>query len=212
MVSIDLTVRGSKLDTVSRRQEKSTNSETKRKSYSEVRSSNTRRSDQVDKCNPSTTITAPGRGARMVTGRSADFSVGSLRLGLPSDYTEVLGTIKARIQQERLSAVMTANSAMVLLYWDIGHMILERQQHSGWGAIYHLKLRRYVVIELKAVPFRRNDTGWNCRHPKRVSAIKLVALPHYQSSERPWTAPPWSPHKTRFKSAVAARSACFCEQ
>ena len=23
---------------------------------------------------------------------------------------------------------------MVLLYWDIGRMILERQQHSGWGA------------------------------------------------------------------------------
>ena len=70
----------------------------------------------------------------MVTGCSADFPVGSSRLDLPSDYTEVLGTIKARIQQERLSAVMTANSAMVLLYWDIGHMILERQQHSGWGA------------------------------------------------------------------------------
>ncbi|HEY0340110.1 MAG TPA: DUF1016 N-terminal domain-containing protein, partial [Steroidobacteraceae bacterium] len=66
--------------------------------------------------------------------RSADFPVGSPRLGLPSDYTEVLRTIKARIQQERLSAVMTANSAMVLLYWDIGYLILERQQHSGWGA------------------------------------------------------------------------------
>jgi len=34
-VSIDLTVRGSKLDAVSRQQEKSTNSETKRSSYSE---------------------------------------------------------------------------------------------------------------------------------------------------------------------------------
>jgi len=87
----------------------------------------------VDKCNQRATITAPSR-ARVVTGRSADLSVGSPLLGLPSDYAEVLGTIKVRIQQERLSAVMTANSAMVLLYWDIGHMILERQQHSGWGA------------------------------------------------------------------------------
>jgi predicted nuclease of restriction endonuclease-like (RecB) superfamily len=55
-------------------------------------------------------------------------------LGLPSDYPELLGTIKARIQHERLSAVITANSAMVLLYWDIGRMILERQHQSGWGA------------------------------------------------------------------------------
>ena len=53
---------------------------------------------------------------------------------LPSDYSEVLGTIKARIQKERLRTVLAANSAMVLLYWDIGRMILERQQHSGWGA------------------------------------------------------------------------------
>lgn len=29
---------------------------------------------------------------------------------------------------------MTANSAMILLYWDIGCIILGRQQHSGWGA------------------------------------------------------------------------------
>jgi predicted nuclease of restriction endonuclease-like (RecB) superfamily len=54
--------------------------------------------------------------------------------GLPSDYSEVLAAIRARIQKERLRAVITANSAMVLLYWDIGRMILERQQKSRWGA------------------------------------------------------------------------------
>ena len=30
--------------------------------------------------------------------------------------------------------VMTANSAMILLYWDIGRLILERQERAGWGA------------------------------------------------------------------------------
>lgn len=55
-------------------------------------------------------------------------------LGLPGDYPELLGTIKGRIQHERLSAVIAANSAMVLLYWDIGRMILERQHAYGWGA------------------------------------------------------------------------------
>ena len=29
---------------------------------------------------------------------------------------------------------MSANSAMVLLYWDIGRMILDRQEREGWGA------------------------------------------------------------------------------
>jgi predicted nuclease of restriction endonuclease-like (RecB) superfamily len=29
---------------------------------------------------------------------------------------------------------MTANSAMILLYWDIGRLILERQERAGWGS------------------------------------------------------------------------------
>jgi predicted nuclease of restriction endonuclease-like (RecB) superfamily len=53
---------------------------------------------------------------------------------LPGDYAEVLSEIKRRIQQERLRVVLAANSAMVLLYWDIGQMILERQDRGGWGA------------------------------------------------------------------------------
>jgi hypothetical protein len=79
-------------------------------------------------------IRAPRRRVRGAASRPAAFSVGPPRLDLPSDYAEVLGKIKARIQQERLRAVMAANSAMVLLYWDIGRMILERQRDSGWGA------------------------------------------------------------------------------
>lgn len=53
---------------------------------------------------------------------------------LPENYTTVLGEIKERIQTERLRVVMTANAAMVLLYWDIGMAILKRQKHEGWGA------------------------------------------------------------------------------
>ena len=29
---------------------------------------------------------------------------------------------------------MAANSAMVMLYWDIGRLILDRQEKEGWGA------------------------------------------------------------------------------
>jgi predicted nuclease of restriction endonuclease-like (RecB) superfamily len=53
---------------------------------------------------------------------------------LPRGYAEALRAIKRRIQHERVQAVLTANSAMVLLYWDLGQMILERQERAGWGA------------------------------------------------------------------------------
>jgi len=53
---------------------------------------------------------------------------------LPEDYGEALAEIKRRIQQVRIKAVLAANSAMILLYWDIGRLILERQEKEGWGA------------------------------------------------------------------------------
>jgi predicted nuclease of restriction endonuclease-like (RecB) superfamily len=52
----------------------------------------------------------------------------------PNDYAAILKDLKERIQAERLRVILAANSAMVLLYWDIGKIILERQHHRGWGA------------------------------------------------------------------------------
>ncbi len=53
---------------------------------------------------------------------------------LPENYAEALKEIKTRIQQERLRVVLAANSAMVVLYWDIGQVILNKQSQTGWGA------------------------------------------------------------------------------
>jgi predicted nuclease of restriction endonuclease-like (RecB) superfamily len=64
----------------------------------------------------------------------AIFPVPPPRAELPDDYATVLNEIKGRIQQERLRVVLAANSAMVLLYWDVGKMILAKQQSDGWGA------------------------------------------------------------------------------
>ena len=33
-----------------------------------------------------------------------------------------------------MKVILAANSAMLLLYWDIGKMILAKQQNDGWGA------------------------------------------------------------------------------
>lgn len=78
-----------------------------------------------------------GTPVRRFRGRArpeASFPVAPPRSTLPRDYAEILTDIKRRIQQERLRVVLAANSAMVLLYWDIGRMILERQDRAGWGA------------------------------------------------------------------------------
>ncbi|GEM_PF-1989886 len=64
--------------------------------------------------------------ARRSLGRRRDdavFPVAPPRTEAPRDYAGTLREIKRRIQQERLKVVLAANSAMVLLYWDIGRVI-----------------------------------------------------------------------------------------
>ncbi len=53
---------------------------------------------------------------------------------MPVDYAEFIKDLKLRIRQERTKTVLAANSALILMYWDIGKSILEKQKESGWGA------------------------------------------------------------------------------
>lgn len=73
---------------------------------------------------------------RKSRGRSreeASFPAPAGRTEMPAEYAAVLDELKKRIQSERLRVTLAANSAMVLLYWDIGKVILDRQERQGWG-------------------------------------------------------------------------------
>lgn len=62
------------------------------------------------------------------------FPVPDTILHLPEGYGDFMKEIKERILKGRLQTVITANTAMVLLYWEIGNAILQRQKNEGWGA------------------------------------------------------------------------------
>jgi predicted nuclease of restriction endonuclease-like (RecB) superfamily len=49
------------------------------------------------------------------------------------DYTSFLTEVKGRIQTARLQAGRAVNRELVMLYWDIGRGIVEKQQTAGWG-------------------------------------------------------------------------------
>ena len=53
---------------------------------------------------------------------------------LPVDYGPWLAELKARIHAAQQRAARSVNSELVLLYWQIGRGILERQGREGWGA------------------------------------------------------------------------------
>jgi predicted nuclease of restriction endonuclease-like (RecB) superfamily len=58
----------------------------------------------------------------------------ALRSKMPESYTDFLKYLKEHIRKERLKVVLSANSAMVTMYWEIGFSILQKQNDEGWGA------------------------------------------------------------------------------
>lgn len=92
-------------------------------------------------------------------------AAGSAR-DLPPDYAGLLTELKQRIREERLRVVLAANAAMVLLYWDIGRAILERQQREGWGA---------KVIDRLSTDLRREFPEMQGLSPRNLKYMRAFA-------------------------------------
>lgn len=78
-------------------------------------------------------------------------------------YGELLKAVKARIRQAQTKAVLSANAEMIIMYWDIGRMIEERQKREGWGAGVLRRLSQDLNNELPEVK------GFSERNLKRMT-------------------------------------------
>jgi len=84
---------------------------------------------------------------------------------LPAGYAEFLADLKDRIRRARVKAALSANRELILLYWEIGRMILERQRKEGWGS---------KVIDRLAHDLRRefpDMKGFSARNLKYMRAF-----------------------------------------
>ena len=82
-------------------------------------------------------LTATPSEARLTRGRARDAAsspAAPTKANLPATYSATLAEIKQCVRQSRLRTVLAANAAMVTAYWEIGRVILDRQQAEGWGA------------------------------------------------------------------------------
>ncbi|HVU09079.1 MAG TPA: PDDEXK nuclease domain-containing protein [Verrucomicrobiae bacterium] len=52
---------------------------------------------------------------------------------LPAGYTTLLANLKARVHAAQLRAAISVNRELILLYWDIGKIIVEAQKTKGYG-------------------------------------------------------------------------------
>lgn len=49
------------------------------------------------------------------------------------DYVDLLQKVKDRVRSAQYDALKAVNKELITLYWDIGRMIVERQEEVGWG-------------------------------------------------------------------------------
>jgi predicted nuclease of restriction endonuclease-like (RecB) superfamily len=49
------------------------------------------------------------------------------------NYSSILNNLKLAIKQARLRSVLTVNTQLLQLYWQIGAVILRQQKKEGWG-------------------------------------------------------------------------------
>ena len=83
---------------------------------------------------------------------------------LHPDYPAFLLSLKERIDRAHLAAARVVNSEMIMLYWDIGRCIFEKQQTAGWGDSVVEVLARDLQ---KAFPDRQGFSErnvWYMRH------------------------------------------------
>src|SRR5436190_14571070 len=106
---------------------------------------------------------------------------------VPKEYAAWLANLKARIRQERLRVVFAGNAAMVLLYWDLGRSILEKQDSQGWGS---------RVIDRLSADLRRafpDMQGFSPRNLKYMRAF-AAAWPDRQIVQAPLAQLTWYHH------------------
>lgn len=65
---------------------------------------------------------------------------------MPDGYLDFIQQIKNAVSQQRLKTVVSANASMIVLYWEIGKSILQRQLQQGWGA----KVIDRMAVDLKS--------------------------------------------------------------
>jgi hypothetical protein len=79
------------------------------------------------------------------------------------EYRRFIEDLKARVMSARISTARAVNGDVILLYWDIGRSIVEKQKVLGWGD---------SVVEFVAKDLRRafpdsqsfsSDNVWRMR-------------------------------------------------
>ena len=140
----------------------------------------------------------------------------------PPDYAAWLNDVKLRIQSARISAARLANRELILLYWDIGQFIVEKQEALGWGRSVVEQLGHDLRAEYPGLQGFSADNLWRMRQffreyasPGFLSQAARDAALHRQTGFLEQAVPelllmaPWGHHIEIMKKAKSSSARLY---
>ncbi|MGI5197204.1 PDDEXK nuclease domain-containing protein [Streptomyces sp. CA-288835] len=102
---------------------------------------------------------------------------------LPSWYGDLLGEVKETVAGARLRAQRAVNTELVQMYWQIGKLILARQEQEGWGA----KVVGRLAADLKtAFPNQRGFSRRSLMYMHKMARVWPEPIVQQPAAQLPW--------------------------
>ena len=103
---------------------------------------------------------------------------------MPQDYADVLDQLKRQVRGARVQATRVVNTQLLVLYWDIGRAILDRQDSQGWGTRVIDRLARDLRAEF---PDMRGFSRSNLHYMRTVAGTwPREAIVQQPVGQLPW--------------------------
>ncbi len=80
-----------------------------------------------------------------------------------TQFTQFVTEIKTKIREAQLEALQAVNKRLIDLYWNLGKMIVERQEAHGWGKSVVERLSEELQLELNGISGYSAANLWRMR-------------------------------------------------
>jgi predicted nuclease of restriction endonuclease-like (RecB) superfamily len=95
----------------------------------------------------------------------------------PTTYADLLQEIKQRIRSAQYEALRAVNRELIGLYWDIGRLIIERQQGDTWGRAVVEQLAHDLQAEFPGIGGFSAANLWRMRRFYETYAANTKLAP-----------------------------------
>ena len=86
-----------------------------------------------------------------------------MAIEVTEDYRSLLVAVKHRIRAAQYEALKAVNRELMALYWDIGELIVTRQEIAGWGKSVVEQLAKDLQVEFHGMAGFSARNIWNMR-------------------------------------------------